>query len=221
MVPTGAISDEMRGDQGLIYVFNTRDDSRTVRILRGHLGPVYSMAFAPTRTDKPPLLVSTARERDTLGAVRLWDVARGESLDGLGNLPDPTTRPGLAVWLTGAGQKQVRVAIAWGDGTLRLWDAERNGGRPAEVVDGRYNSTVALLPAPPRLLTGSFREGQGRLTLRDISAGLRPADPRWQVPYPPAGDHVDIPRAVALVAERRGAAPTWPRSSWCRPGGRG
>ena len=106
IIPAGAQSDEMLLDRGLIHVFNTR--THDVRILRGHLGRVLSLAFAPDRAGKPPLLAATAQERDGIGAVRLWDVAQGEYLGGIWNLPTPKTRPGLAVWHTGPGRKQVR-----------------------------------------------------------------------------------------------------------------
>jgi len=128
IIPAASKSPEMSLDQGLITVFNTR--TRDVRILRGHLGPVFSLAFVPDRAGKSPMLVATARERDDLGTVRLWDIIQGKSVDGFGGLPNPMTRPGLAAWHTGAGPRQVRVAIAWGDGKLRVWDVESPRATP-------------------------------------------------------------------------------------------
>jgi hypothetical protein len=62
-------TDAMREDQGLIFVFNTRSEPRSVRLLRGHRGPVLSMSFVPARGDEPPTLVPAAREGDALGVI--------------------------------------------------------------------------------------------------------------------------------------------------------
>src|SRR5262249_48042326 len=105
-VPSMGISSEMRKDRGIIHVFNKR--TRDVRLLRGHEGLVQALAFAPPLPDKaapaeqPPVLVSIAQEWDeakksSAGAVRVWDVSKGESLARLGSLPNEiNARPGLA-----------------------------------------------------------------------------------------------------------------------------
>ena len=163
MIPAPAQDDEMRRDRGLIYVFHTRAEPRNVRVLRGHLGPVLALAFAPSPDGKPPLLVSAAQEREDQGAVRLWDVERSQPLGKHKALPKPTTRPGLAAWYPGPEPERLRVAIAWGDGKLRLWDV---GPEPAPrlttVRDGLYNTTAAPFPSSPRLLTGSLHDTRGR-----------------------------------------------------------
>src|SRR5437867_314370 len=88
VVPSaGGVGAEMRKDQGTIYLFSTRN--QTVRLLRGHLGPVLSLAFAPVHARKPMLSVSAAREWDeqaetSLGTVRRWDVDHDQYLDGPG-----------------------------------------------------------------------------------------------------------------------------------------
>src|SRR5438128_1332439 len=41
----GAVTPLMREDQGTIYLFNTKNQA--VRLLRGHVGPVFSLTFAP------------------------------------------------------------------------------------------------------------------------------------------------------------------------------
>src|SRR5438876_11689840 len=52
----GGLTSEMRADLGTIFLFDTR--AQTMRRLRGHLGPVESMTFAPARQGKPAILVS-------------------------------------------------------------------------------------------------------------------------------------------------------------------
>ncbi|MEX0586109.1 MAG: hypothetical protein WD176_05670, partial [Pirellulales bacterium] len=143
IVPSvGGMTDAMRLDQGTIHIFDTRTGA--ARALRQHSGAVVSLAFV----DGPgaPMLVSAGDDFDRdrkaqVGTVRLWDVAKGEQLHGF-YIGEVKTRPGLAAWRTGARAAQVRVAIAWGDGKLRLWDA---GGRGGFLLadDGNYNSSVA------------------------------------------------------------------------------
>src|SRR5205807_9390020 len=98
----GGMDDTMRKDRGTIFVFDTR--SGDARVLRGHLGPVLSMAFAPAYPGKPPLLVSAAREWNEekyAGNVRLWDISKNAELDNLGGLNDPVdSPPGIAAWHT-------------------------------------------------------------------------------------------------------------------------
>src|SRR5207248_2654197 len=136
-----------------------------VQTLRGHRGPVLSLAFAPARAGKPPTLASYAREfggKEFAGGVRVWDVEQGKEIAQLIDLPDPVTPkrvhwPRLAVWHTGDQARQVRVALAVEDGTFRLWDGDRN---VAAKPDGDANNTVAYLPGPDRVLTGSYTGGR-------------------------------------------------------------
>src|SRR5439155_14823894 len=114
----GGMDTTMRKDRGTIFVFDT--GTGDARVLRGHLGPVQSMAFAPAYAGKPPLLVSAAREWDEdkyVGAVRLWDVSKDTKdaeLDGMGGLLDPLDSvPGIAAWHTGKDTLQLRVALSW------------------------------------------------------------------------------------------------------------
>ncbi len=202
MIPAPAQDDEMRQDRGLIYVFRTGGEPRNVRVLRGHLGPVLALAFAPSADGKPPLLVAAARERkerEDQGAVRLWDVDRSQPLAHEA-LPNPTTRPGLAAWYPGPGRERLRVAIAWGDDKLRLWDV---GPGPAPrlttVPDGLYNTTVAPFPSSPRLLTGSLhgRLGQAQLRSWDTDKAVAALQPLVMLPRP--GDQIEVPSAITLV----------------------
>ncbi|OAI46957.1 hypothetical protein AYO44_01910 [Planctomycetaceae bacterium SCGC AG-212-F19] len=165
---TRGMSAAMWQDQGTVYVFNTRTGN--VQTLRGHRGPVLSLAFAPARAGKPAVLASYAREfsgKEFTGAVRVWDVEQGKELAQLLDLPDPVTAkrvhwPRLAIWHTGDQPTQVRVALAAEDGTLRLWDGGRN---VATKTDGDFNNTIAYLSGPDRLVTGSFTGGRGALKL--------------------------------------------------------
>ena len=182
-----------------------RGEPRNVRVLRGHLGPVLALAFAPAPDGKPPLLVSAAREREDQGAVRLWDVDRSQPL-GHEAMPNPTTRPGLAAWYPGPEPERLRVAIAWGDGKLRLWDV---GPGPAPrlttVPDGLYNTTVAPFPSSPTLLTGSLhgRLGQAQLRSWDTDAAVAAPQPLVMLPRP--GDQIEVPSTITLVPGARPA----------------
>ncbi|MBV8555101.1 MAG: hypothetical protein JO116_06030, partial [Planctomycetaceae bacterium] len=199
MIPAPAQDDEMRRDRGLIYVFCTRGEPRNVRVLRGHLGPVLALAFAPSPDGKPPLLVSAAREREDQGAVRLWDVDRSQPLAHEA-LPNPTTRPGLAAWYPGPGRERLRVAIAWGDDKLRLWDVDPGPApRLTTVPDGLYNTTVAPFPSSPTLLTGSLHGRLGQAQLRSWDTDTAVAAPPPFVMLPRPGDQIEVPSAIALV----------------------
>src|SRR5438132_5396579 len=150
VVEPTAQSSEMRRDQATIYLFQTQ--THALRVLRGHEGYVLRMAFAPALEGKPPLLVSAAQEPakrpdELVERLCLWDVTKAAYRDNQGALVDAgalvrerilDTRPhaniGLAVRHAGQGREQVRVAIAWSDGKLRVWDAARD--ELTDVVDG-------------------------------------------------------------------------------------
>ncbi len=209
MVPVEAVSDDLRLDQGLIYVFSTRNPNQGPRILRGHLGPILALAFAPNQPGKPPLLAATARERGKIGSVRLWNVAEGSYLGGLWDLPDPQFRPGLALSHTGEAPNQVRVAIAWGDGKLRLWDADRAQGRLQTVDDGLFNNALVPFGEPGQYLSAAFdqQQGYGRLQAWQTSAGQPPRPlPDRQIAFrPEPGESVGyIPWALTLASSQAG-----------------
>ena len=58
ILPAGVMSQASQLDEGLIYVFHTA--TRTTRLLRGHRGPVQSLAFVRGSRSNPPELVSVA-----------------------------------------------------------------------------------------------------------------------------------------------------------------
>jgi WD40 repeat protein len=208
IIPATVLTEAMREDRGLIYVFNTRSEPRSARVLRGHRGPVLALRFVPG-AGRSPTLLSAARERDDLGVVRLWDVEKAGPLDRAEialdpKLSSPQTPPGLSSWRTGPGPAQIRVAIAWRDGQFRLWDVEHDGGRPATIPDGRFNSTVAPF-APSWPLTGSLRGGQGRLTLwQGLDGGPRLAEARRPIALVPSGDASEAPWALELAPSKPG-----------------
>lgn len=146
-------------DIGSIYVFDT--ETRKVHRLRGHRGYVLSLAFAPARPGKAPVLASVGQERDGekyTGTVRVWDITKEPENAQLGvvsKLPHPNSmRPGLAVWQTGDQPKQVRVALSWPvndtdkPGMLYLWEVARDGGQLWQAEAGRWNMPLAFLSDP-------------------------------------------------------------------------
>jgi WD40 repeat protein len=162
-VPLGGLTPDMRRDRGMIFLFNTRTGA--VRLLREHQGAVLALAFAPPSPGKHTLLVSAAREwiaknKEYKGVVRLWDVDEDKYVDGV-VLDDPKMRPGLAVRHTGKGSKELRIAIAWGDGHFRVWDVERD--QLHEAQDLQLNTTVAYLPREQQFLTGGLVRPDGFL----------------------------------------------------------
>jgi WD40 repeat protein len=195
----GALTTAMRQDQGMIYVFNTR--TRAVRLLRGHVGAVLALTFAPDGAGSPPRLVSAAREWDDgkyVGVVRLWDVDKSAFADGIGELPDGTARPGLAVWRSGPGPNQLQAGIAWDDGVFRVWDVERS--RVHALKDQRYNITAAAYPGDARFLTAEYGTKKPTLRRWQLAAG---AEPQAEDEASGAGAQADaFPRALALVSSQ-------------------
>ncbi|HLJ95302.1 MAG TPA: hypothetical protein VKU02_19140 [Gemmataceae bacterium] len=211
MPSDGTLTPTMRRDEGTIYVFNTAKPT-DVRILRGHLGPVVALAFAPASPGKPPILVSAAKEWDEdnnkdVGAARIWDVAAGKELaDGLWGLPNPekpSVRPALAAWHTGNQPKQVRVALAWEDERLRFWDVERTQERVWNLEEGgKNNNTAAYWPDQRKLITGSFRGADGQLHAWDVSGNGEPRKGQ-RIPFPSPEESVYyFPRALSLFSAR-------------------
>src|SRR5207248_1846538 len=118
---TGTKTREMLEDEGRIFVFKVNNE-RAVKVLRGHAGTILNLAFLPSRNGKSPLLVSAAVEpmgkpNEFEGQVRLWDVTKDEPLLAKKTIDtkNPLETVGLTAWHTGAGPKDVAVALAWRD----------------------------------------------------------------------------------------------------------
>ncbi|MCI0682026.1 MAG: hypothetical protein L0Y71_07980 [Gemmataceae bacterium] len=207
-----ALNEQQRLDRGVIYVFSTRGPA--LKRLFGHRRPVVALAFAPSRADKPPILVSAAEEDDAdtqekSGDVRVWNVSTQEQLGEVTTLPKRSyglRAPGLAAIHTGDQPNQVRVAIAWGDshdnangqrrGYLRIWNVDRPKEKLARVEDGYQNTNLVQLPGDGGVLSGSFAMNQGQLKTWNPAAA--PAQLQDQAPLPAPQKTYYFPDAMAL-----------------------
>jgi WD40 repeat protein len=155
LVPRARMTPEMFEDQGTIFLFD-RHNKNKVRPLRGHTGPVLSLAFAPQKRGKSPLLVSLGREgtnQDYSGVLRLWDVSKekDQEVSKSDALPDPANGlPALAPWHAGDETNQVCVALsvfynAKLPRSLSVWNGE---GKKVEKVSGDevFNNALAFDP---------------------------------------------------------------------------
>ena len=216
IVEAAALSAEQSRDVGVIYVASTANPAGG-KVLRGHRGEVRALAFAPGQQGKPPLLVSAATERDgdrRFGGLRLWDVAGGgPSLAERTDLPAREARPGLAVWHTGPGPAQVRVAVAWreeaaaGESYLRLWDPD--AGARQEWEADPFTQTAALVPQDDgaRVLTGGLGpNSDGRLRVWRFSADRKArAVFGAETAFPPRSETHFLPVSLAVLSVREGA----------------
>lgn len=208
ILPTvGGMTDRMRLDEGTIYVFNTR--TYKTYTLRGHYGAVLALAFAPGEKNAP-VLVSAGHEwyskdNKMIGTVRAWDVLGRQHPNAyIGGriLAEPQTRPELVVRRRGRKLSAIEVAFAWGDGSLRVWDAAANRLRTI-ASGGQFDNTLA--GSANRLYAGSFAAGGGRIQSWNWTAGgLEQAQGRAQ--FPSQGNTHFVPRAVELLRNGQGNA---------------
>ncbi|HVS39122.1 MAG TPA: WD40 repeat domain-containing protein [Gemmataceae bacterium] len=207
----GALTKQMLEEQGAIYLFDV-NNPRAVKVLRGHAGTVQALAFLPAQNGKPPQLVSTAEERPEnaevyTAHVRLWDVSQAApSADTTLDFQSTAWRkiaPGLAAWHTGPNPKDVAVAVAWGDGKLRVWDAAT--GRVEWATDGKVNVGAAVSGPGKFLTTSSDANGDGMV--REWHAGDDAARPVVRMPPedPTVGPFL-VPQDLAAFASQPGGA---------------
>ncbi len=174
---SGGMTREMRRDEGTIYVVDSQ--THVTHQLRGHLGPVVALMFAP-ETDGTFVLVSAAQETSSQSAklravLRMWDVGQRKHLRSTYVTLDEQSRfeqsvgysaektpPGLAVRRIGPQPLDLQVAVAWNDGVTRLWDPrpEPTGsllklGAMQNSPEGLRNCTIAYLPDGRMLTAGS------------------------------------------------------------------
>lgn len=215
VLPLSVVTEEMLLDQGMIYVFNLqpRAGQPALRILRGHRGSVVSLAFVAAEAGQVPRLVAAGREmlggvQAPVGTVRLWDVEKAEALAAHTELPDPLqteTRPGLAAWATGPGPRDVRVALAAGDGSLRVWDAAAGTLLRAPDGEKRQNKGVVLRSGPDGLWTSSYRAGRAHLqSWQGGGPALQPGAAGFDLALAENGQHA--PWALASLAARADGA---------------
>jgi WD40 repeat protein/tRNA A-37 threonylcarbamoyl transferase component Bud32 len=91
---------------------------REIHVLKGHAGPVNSVAFSPDGTR----LASGSDD----GTVKLWDLTTGEVLLTLEGHTGPVTSVVFSpdgTRLASAGDDRTRLASAGDDRTIRVWDA--------------------------------------------------------------------------------------------------
>jgi WD40 repeat protein len=221
IIPADKLSAENRRDRGVIYLFDLANPVGG-RVLRGHLAAIRGLAFAAGTAILVSAAVEPGDESKPTGIVRVWDAVAGTELAKRGGFPTTNTLPSLAAWPTGAGKRDLAVAVAWPDadpkagGRFRVWNVATNG--LSQYEDGAFNLALAVLRGkdgnPARLLTGGFADfgaaanQHGQITVRDLAGGKQHA-----FDFPPAQRTHFLPRAaaeardaVALILERSGAA---------------
>ncbi len=163
LIPSkGGLTAAMRYERGQIFVFNTRD--RSVKSLKGHSGPLLSLAFARNSKDNPRL-ISAAEGWDfqatqEIGEVKAWDVAKEKEID-TRNMPKLTfaRRPGLAMFVT--IENKLRAYLAWEDGTLLRWDLSES--KATKMFSPKTNVALDLGPGNTKLAMTGMLEGNGIL----------------------------------------------------------
>lgn len=157
--PSSGKTQEQLEDEGTIFVFNTTNE-RDVRTLRGHSGPIRALTFVSGR-DRVPQLVSVAEDPMARGGaraggqLRLWDVSTKKSAaEQALDVANPTLPLGLTAWQTDQGPRGATVAVAWGDGKLRIWAPSAATNTPEN--DGQFNSAISRATPDGGFWTSSF-----------------------------------------------------------------
>lgn len=209
----GYVSNDMRLDEGMIYLFNIAD--RSVHLLRGHTGAILALTFAQGQAaQQPPVLVSAGMEWDDKSAgyglsLMAWDIDKKAVLKKVPFGSERVSRrPGLAAWRVGQAPAAIRVAATRGNGQLQVWDMA-TGERIASETDGTMDFALAYHPGQELLLSTGFRAGKGFLQ----GWGSTPDKPLSNVQQPNAefppttesGKNVQFyPQTLTLLSSRPG-----------------
>ena len=136
MWPASTLSVKHRRETGTIYVFDLENQNpRKIIPLRGHVGAVVLLAFAPHVKGQDPVLVSASEEYDEKtgdqrGGVRVWNLNQPEKpIAGYFDLGTPSGRyipRAIAALRMGDRAEALQVGIAWGENFLRVWDVAKN-----------------------------------------------------------------------------------------------
>jgi WD40 repeat protein len=170
LLPGVTRSQEQLLDQGMIFVFHLKEG--TVKVLRGHTGPVASLAFGPvSKPGVAPALASLAHEvgddGKAVAGLRAWDVGKGQLL-GVIRFPDfpVSVRPGVAVFVPKDGKLRVGVAAYPADGKarLRVWDVA--AGKFGVDLPNDLNSHALFWLADRGLLLSAGLDPQNRGQMR-------------------------------------------------------
>jgi WD40 repeat protein len=218
IVPRATVADPLA--QGVIYVFDLRSNPPRCRPLRGHRGYVQALAFATPAPGRPTVLLSAAAEMipEQPGApwvvLRLWDLDSGKELARVVAGKFQRYLPRLAGWPVAPEPTGYRVATAWTDESLLVWDV--GAPAPRRLADPYQGRSFVLSQErnPARLLTGHFgrpvqggRDPEGYLASWDAGASRITASKTlsWQGEAPNPGGVKAMPVAQALVPPRPGA----------------
>ncbi len=192
--PAATQSENDRRDTGTIYVFDLANPGQVAH-LRGHLGTVLFLTFAPSQGNQSPVLVSAAeetKEGKSFGAVRVWDINNPkESIAAYTDLVAPSKakasdgkpwQPPRAITAlrTGDGPKNVLVGMAWGENVFRVWDVAKN----SSVNVTNYYSFVCAEVDNQFLLAGGYRRGPDKKDGWHLGLWKPPVSDSAQQPNP-------------------------------------
>ena len=141
-----------------IYLWDT-NTGENIKVLRGHLHAVYSVAFSPSGD----ILASGSRD----GTIRLWDVNTGETLKTL-------TAQNNAVNSVAFSPDGKTIASGGNDGTVRIWNT--NTGANLKILRGHASivNSVVFSPDGKTIASGSYEPGKGSngsVRLWDVNTG--------------------------------------------------
>jgi WD40 repeat protein len=137
--PSGALL-ALGGIDSVVQVVSARAPQQAQRTLKGHAGPVKSLAFSKDKDER--LLASGGSD----GTVRLWDVATGVELRRLQGNQQP-------VWALAFKPDGSALASGGSDALVHLWDLGTHHER--EFLGGHSRPVRAVAFSPDGLLLAS------------------------------------------------------------------